>query len=443
MSPVRRISRASFDINLIRSPINFCQAHHGQLCCSKDKEIPEYFRVIDCTTREIIKAPVSCEYVALSYVWGPCTPEHPVYIAQKGVQMLPNCPKVIEDSVKVTLQLHRRYLWVDRYCINQHDESEKSDQINQMDLIYANALVTIIAAAGDGPEHGLPGVENTLRKQQPCLKVNGLTIVSASPCPRFQLQKSKWSSRAWTFQEGILSKRRLIFTDEQAFFECNTMHCLETFVIPLDELHTTDKMRVKKERYTEKGFHLKPPGTQPGNFISYASLFSQRELKFEEDTINAMQGILHSFSNSKQTVLHFMGVEIQTLNSIDTGDELTTAEQSFVHGLTWLHKQPGKKRNYHFPSWSWAGWIGQVGSSLGYNSREYSPTDVKVWIEGPAAEVPEVGKSARFIGTTTIFRYCVHSYRSFELLFFDYQRIRHARHATRMDLEDASGGYGA
>lgn len=62
-----------------------------------------------------------------------------------------NCPKVINDSIEVTLLLNLRYLWVDKYCINQTDAKEKHDQIRHMDLVYANAQATIIAAASADP----------------------------------------------------------------------------------------------------------------------------------------------------------------------------------------------------------------------------------------------------------------------------------------------------
>jgi len=81
----------------------------------------------------------------------------------------------------VVKKLGYRYLWVDRYCINQGNEEEKADQCGKMDLIYQNADLTIIAAIGDNPTYGLPGVG--LRKRKPkhlttCSKIGKHFLIS-------------------------------------------------------------------------------------------------------------------------------------------------------------------------------------------------------------------------------------------------------------------------
>jgi hypothetical protein len=51
-----------------------------------------------------------------------------------------------------------RFLWVDSLCIVQDDPEIRDEQIQIMDLIYGNALFTIMAATGDNADAGLPGV---------------------------------------------------------------------------------------------------------------------------------------------------------------------------------------------------------------------------------------------------------------------------------------------
>lgn len=57
-----------------------------------------------------------------------------------------------------------------------------------MDKIYAGAKVTIIAAAGTDPDHGLPGVSSTPRNFDPFLADIGRT--SFVPVP------GKWGIKA-------------------------------------------------------------------------------------------------------------------------------------------------------------------------------------------------------------------------------------------------------
>ncbi|EWZ33609.1 hypothetical protein FOZG_13321 [Fusarium oxysporum Fo47] len=67
-------------------------------------------------------------------------------------------PQTIEDAITVALQVGINFLWVDRYCLPQQECPEKREQIQKMHKIYREADLTIIAAAGDGPDYGLPGI---------------------------------------------------------------------------------------------------------------------------------------------------------------------------------------------------------------------------------------------------------------------------------------------
>ncbi|KAK4223990.1 hypothetical protein QBC38DRAFT_486473, partial [Podospora fimiseda] len=96
-----------------------------------------------------------------------------------------------------------------------------------MDRIYSKSIVTIIAAAGNDSKYGLPGVSKRHRLWQPRGQIAGATIVRVPEHTTHTLQKSTWSTRGWTYQEGFLSQRRLIFTDHQVSFLCNQMYCCE------------------------------------------------------------------------------------------------------------------------------------------------------------------------------------------------------------------------
>ncbi|PVH81145.1 HET-domain-containing protein, partial [Cadophora sp. DSE1049] len=185
-----------------------------------------FFRLIDCSKRAVVEAPPESPYVALSYVWGASKHDSPS-VPDAELQWpsaLEKLPRTIDDCIQATLSFGIRYLWIDRYCINQADPEAKMNQVSRMDMIYANATLTIIAAAGNGPDFGLPGVNKTKRSSQPSLRIGDITLASTLPSPRSSLQGSTWASRGWTYQEGLLSKRRLIFTHQQTYFECNGMH---------------------------------------------------------------------------------------------------------------------------------------------------------------------------------------------------------------------------
>jgi hypothetical protein len=83
----------------------------------------------------------------------------------------------VEDAFSVCKEIGIEYLWVDRYCIPQ-DPNVARHQVANMDSVYAGSALTIIAAAGDDPHYGLPGVREKLRPPQPHVKVGSYTLVS-------------------------------------------------------------------------------------------------------------------------------------------------------------------------------------------------------------------------------------------------------------------------
>lgn len=104
------------DLTLIRKWLLFCHENHRELCMAKKKDLPfiEHFKVIDCAADPLAAMARSWlqPYVALSYVWGR---------SQTG----DTWPRVVRDAVKSTRAVRFRYLWIDRYCIDQDDLVEK------------------------------------------------------------------------------------------------------------------------------------------------------------------------------------------------------------------------------------------------------------------------------------------------------------------------------
>jgi hypothetical protein len=245
----------NFDVQAANHWISYLQSNHQATYQLTSLPRMQSFQVIDCKTKTVIKAPPQCSYVALSYVWGE-------YSTTDRSSSLSCAPKLILDSIEITQKLKSRYLWVDRYCINQSDTTEKHEQICQMDMIYASAQVTIIAAGSEDPSRGLHGVRGTLRIPRPTLRLGDHLIVSSPMDPFAYIQESKWSTRGWTYQKGLLSTCRLIFAEDQVRFECNSMHCSEAIHLPLDEMH--DTRTGKMDFYAPAGaFPFKDIGNHP------------------------------------------------------------------------------------------------------------------------------------------------------------------------------------
>ncbi|KAK4031316.1 hypothetical protein C8A01DRAFT_42220, partial [Parachaetomium inaequale] len=233
----------------------------------------------------------------------------------------------------VVTKLGLKYLWVDRYCIPQNDPVARKAQIQQMGEIYSRSALTIIAAAGSSPEHGLPG-------------------------------------------EGLLSPRRLLFTDHAAYFQCGKMYCYENLTRPIYNLKASTLMAFDADKVFVRIFPVaKSP---PGELIKRITTFFEREMSVDNDVLDALAGIFAEFRNrprvsdemvSRGSIItaHCDTPEV----SLDRVDTLYGLPLYPKHAFQWQYNLcptaivalalcwdiygPVLRRK-DFPSWSWAGW---------------------------------------------------------------------------------------
>lgn len=361
-----------FSADKVESWLSYCKKNHTALCGKINSPVPG-LRVIDCATLSVREADDNCDYLALSYVWGTSTRGDDKVRHIDGMVLLPErLSSVISDAITVTRSLGFQYLWVDKFCIDQENSAAKHDQIQQMRSVYENAELTLIAAAGTDGSYGLPGVGCRSRTVQPIARLQGVSVISTMRDPHMVIRSSHWATRGWTYQEAVLSRRRLVFTDEQLYFECNAMNCWESVHSHLDWLHTNDKSRSHdwirsgmfgrraKENFGKLLIDQLPLGEVMVRYWSCIEDYSSRDLTFDSDSLQAFQGIIERFSRIKRSVLAIWGLPFP-------GQAVAQKKiEYFAIGLAWFHsrrcwedsKRP--RRRYGFPSWSWAGWAGEV-----------------------------------------------------------------------------------
>ncbi|KAG4436784.1 hypothetical protein IFR05_007718 [Cadophora sp. M221] len=347
-----------------------------------------YFHLIDCTQRAVVQAPPGSPYIALSYVWG-APKDDATSVPDATVNWPPklgNLPKTIEDSIEATLLFGLQYLWIDRYCINQLKSEEQQDQVSQMDVIYANAELTIIAAAGIGPDFGLPGVNKTKRAPHPTIRIGDITLASTLPHPSCSLRESKWATRGWTYQEGLLSKRRLIFTPQQTYFECNSMHMAESALMPLDVIQL--RQNDEDGDLSAGAFKFNNPGSSPVHLKHFIGEYSGKNLTYPADKLNAMKGIFMHFGKLKPPVDHLMGIPMVSSVTAKSYDPLNC----FLAGLSWRLENP-QTRHVEFPSWTWAGWDGKLDPCWVLYNTTAIGSDVRIWIEHPDGSLSSIPKN--------------------------------------------------
>lgn len=340
----RRIDRFQVDYNLLHGWLDHCRSNHTR-CVAKTRQ-HNFFKVINCRTRQVVEAPPRCTYFALSYVWGKSSLNEAVGQLHDG-RPLPELPKTVEDAIALTSSMGIKFLWVDKYCIDQNDEQEMVSQMLRMDLIYLNAELTIVAASGNSADAGLPGVSSVPRTPQPYAKIGNHVLVSLKGNPKVKMLASTWSSRSWTFQEAVLSRRLLIFTEEQVYFECRAANFCET----VDLLRDWDGWNIFMPSREQRGF--------PWLILARIAEYSKRQVTYQSDTLKAFLGILASYQKHQHPVYHHYGVPI--LPPAVKGPKgwpssiRRPLSDGFLAGLCWQQQAPGHRRA-GFPSWSWTGW---------------------------------------------------------------------------------------
>ncbi|KAK4163301.1 heterokaryon incompatibility protein [Cladorrhinum sp. PSN259] len=230
-----RLARsANIDLKFITDCLSKCSAQHGLECnpSYSDPAFPRlnFLRVIDVNRCCVVEAPLDSRYVALSYVWGgtPCyklTTTNETSLSQDGAleRMVDDLtlPRTISDAMALVRGLGAQYLWVDALCLIQDNTKDLAAGIAVMDDIYERSWFTIIAAGGKDASFGLPGVQSGSRSAaklsheiMPGLHL-GIDITLES-----SLKHSVYSTRAWTLQEQLLSRRALFFADDRVVFRC-------------------------------------------------------------------------------------------------------------------------------------------------------------------------------------------------------------------------------
>lgn len=415
-----------FDPAIAKGWIHFCRKHHYIKCLAQKHASVTNLHLIDCESLVVEQGHPQAPYVALSYVWGSSAAcdQYSLKSTSDSTFSLPSIlPPVILDAITVTKSLGFRYLWVDKFCIDQVNSDVKHQQITHMDSVYENAEVTIVAAAGFDETHGLPGVGSKSRSIQPIARIKNLAVLSTMRDVHHSIRSSKWFTRGWTFQEALLTRRRLVFTDEQAYFECSEMNCCESFAESIDELHKEyepmlsgyPRVGMFERSSWQSSRNLRGgPAHELDIFIRYLTAvedYTPRELRHQHDSLNAFAGVIKKFERAHHPIIQLWGIP----TTIERRD---LTERYFVHALCWGHVYSSWDgllrpcRRPDFPSWSWAGWAGKVNHTIGFNFMlaesehfearlshwefflGYAGIHVKISLESEAGEILEFGEIA-------------------------------------------------
>ena len=354
------------------------------------------FRLIDVRDSKIVVASEECRYFALSYVWGNTASYMEQYCPYEAMASLATAtprkndvwpidwscvPRTIRDAAALVEGLNERYIWVDTLCINQHDKDDKATLVASMDTVYQNAYLTIVAASGDNADAGLarftPGnvdcADYADEDTVTCRTSRGnITLVPSIPDVNRLLFQSKWASRGWTYQEFVLSRRAVCFTEHEVFFTCEQDVHREVYRPVHDNTKAASSQGFPRTESWSLVHEVLMSGTEVGlTMYCYAvEEYTARQLSHVGDRLLAFAGILHRMEPLQSTEY------LYTFNGLPS--------QWFYHALAWESYQNkctaianmlDDSNTRVSSSWSWASWTGEVSNNS--HPHTYDPLRVE------------------------------------------------------------------
>ncbi|KAI9734776.1 MAG: hypothetical protein M1818_006763 [Claussenomyces sp. TS43310] len=318
------------------------------------------------------------DYVALSYVWGKgerytTTLENIlVHRRPSGLEkVIDKLPRVIQDAIALVRRLGLRYIWIDSLCIVQDSSRSWKLNANVMNLIYGNALLTICAADGEDANTGLKAMQASEHSH---------AQFTADCAPRVRLmvshlaetgiRNSEWNTRAWTFQERLLSKRCLIFTEGRVSFQCRSTSMSEDIVAEPEgagwSLELVQSPPQMLRELPRRAFWV---------YTKCVQLYSSRNLSKPKDVLAAFNGVSNIITKTMGAPFVF-GLPTSHF-------DLALLWEPLQSPVRREPKEAKEKEDYgglEFPSWSWCGW---TSATMDYRDSmiEGCLTNVHEWLK--------------------------------------------------------------
>lgn len=293
------------------------------------------------------------QYAVLSHRWPTDPLQHFITTTttlsdRKSAIQLEDMPQTFQDAVKVSRELGIRYLWIDSLCIIQDDVRDWEQQSVLMGKIYYHGTVTIMAASKPiatvepgwdaspkeflrRPALSLPMVKMDYYDRNGSLQGNWFLQYRK----RFRSHGWELFTRGWVVQEELLSRRKVIYTQERIRWHCRSGT-------------SSDVERERYNKFAKKS--LGGEGWEDYYFVVHwlgsAEMYSERSLTFESDMLPALSGIAMHFSKRHGQDYHA---------GIFSG--------SILEGLLWRSEYPGclsRPTKYIAPSWSWTSLLGPI-----------------------------------------------------------------------------------
>ncbi|KAK8244724.1 hypothetical protein HDK77DRAFT_442758 [Phyllosticta capitalensis] len=336
---------------------------------------PQHMLLIDVVDEKLVAGRLDVDFVAMSYVWGGWGGAEVEQTTKESLQRFcltrgltglgDKIPCVVRDAMTFVRSIGLRYLWCDLLCVVSDDPDVRNSQIEMMDAVYSEASMTIINLTGSHGNMPLPGIRPGSRHPI-CLSEtlgDGVRFVTRHvPLTGFYDQ-TVHTTRGWTFQEELLSRRCLYVTDRQMYFKCSLAHHREDeFLFSLNE---DAKVETCLNSFPTGYSSLTNVGQSFSVYCDLLSGYTRRQLTYDHDILKAFEGFASVLAREYQSEFR---------------EGLPT--KFLFDALLWIPRDRSRRRFgidhsetqiCSPPTWSWAAWDGgcitQVLTSIQYFNR--------------------------------------------------------------------------
>lgn len=190
--------------------------------------------------------------------------------------------------------LGERWLWCDQLCIEQDNAAQKHSSIRNMDIIYRQSLLTIVAFGTSKSSDELPGIRrDSMQRPKHLELIDGCQFEArATSHLTDQISHSVYESRAWTFAERMLSPRCLYMTLEFILYHCKNGHSDDAWK---DLRRHADRSHGEIVKAFAQDLNAATQSSWHENRALYKDLvavYTKRQLGFASDRLNAFSAVL-------------------------------------------------------------------------------------------------------------------------------------------------------
>ncbi|KAH8592275.1 heterokaryon incompatibility protein-domain-containing protein [Bisporella sp. PMI_857] len=337
--------------SFIHDRIQNCCASHPKCGGSISAPLPKRVINIGSTAKDPIRlaepSNIQAAYIALSHCWGG---HQPIKTTSSSLpQMQANIEwndlsRVFQDAITVARRLNIEWIWIDSFCIIQDSKVDWEIESAKMCDYYSNAYFTISASSSKNGT--IPFLHERESKWQTekfpfsCTDGQEVEILARRHTGSSMAQVIEYlsplASRAWCWQENVLSTRVLHYTQSELIFECKTEVVSEDGAKPRG-LYSMGLAQI----LSSGGVKEKDPY---GCWHHLIESYSIRELTFESDKLPAVSGV------AKQIQKRTNSVYLAGLWGENLPMELCWSVD-YVSSNSPPLMQP---ETYIAPTWSWA-----------------------------------------------------------------------------------------